>query len=247
MATFVPCERDQAFLLPPDMKDWLPDDDLAHFVIAAADRVLMTTCQVNDRNSGKPQYHPRMMLALLVYAYTNGLFSSRRIERATHRDLGMRFVTANTHPDHDTIAAFRRQNRSAFETAFLDILLMARQAGLLRVGTVSLDGTKIDASASKIRSVCYDRAKQLRAKLAADIAQLITQAEAANAEDHDPQALPGELARRETLKAKLDAACARMEAEVSTPEQKCITDGGSKAPRTGRLAACRSFVGRVGR
>lgn len=214
MVTFVPCERDQAFLLPPDMKDWLPDDDLAHFVIAAAERVAMSAFQVNDRNSVKPQYHPRMMLALLIYAYANGLFSSRRIERATHRDLGVRFVTANTHPDHDTIAAFRCQNRPAFEAAFLDILLMARQAGLLRVGTVSLDGTKIDANASKIRSVRYDRAKELRAKLAADIAQLTTQAEAADAEDHDPQALPRELARRETLKAKLDAACDRMEAQA---------------------------------
>ncbi len=214
MATFVPCERDQAFLLPPDMKDWLPDDDLAHFVIAAAERVSISAFQVNDRNSGNPQYHPRMMLALLVYAYANGLFSSRRIERATHRDLGVRFVTANTRPDHDTIAAFRRQNRTAFEAAFLDILLMARQAGLLRVGTVSIDGTKIDASASKIRSVRYDRAKELRAKLAADIAQLTTQAEVADAENHDPQALPRELARREALKAKLNAACERMEAEA---------------------------------
>ena len=215
MAAFVPCERDQAFLLPPDMKDWLPDDDLAHFVIAAAERVPLGAFQVNDRNSGKPQYHPRMMLALLVYAYANGLFSSRRIERAAHRDLGVRFVTANTHPDHDTIAAFRRQNRLAFEAAFLDILLMARQTGLLRVGTVSIDGTKIDASASKIRSVRYDRAQALRAKLAADIAGLTEQAEAADAADAaDPQALPVELARRETLKAKLDAACERMQAEA---------------------------------
>ena len=147
MATFVRCERDQAFLLPPDMKDWLPEDDLAHCVIPAAERVSMSAFQVNDRNSGKPQYHPRMMLVLLVYAYANGLFSSRRIERATHRDLGVRFVTASTHPDHDTIAAFRQQNRPAFEAAFLDILLMARRTGLLRVGTVSVDGTKIDASA----------------------------------------------------------------------------------------------------
>ena len=172
----------------------------------------MIAFQVNDRNSGKPQYHPRMMLALRVYAYANGLFSSRRIERATHRDLGVRFVTANTHPDHDTIAAFRRQNRPAFEAAFLDLLLMARQAGLLRVGTVSVDGTKIDANASKIRSVRYDRAQQLRAKLAADIAGLTEQADAADAPD--PQALPKALARRETLRAKLDAACARMEAEA---------------------------------
>ena len=134
-----------------------------------------------------------MMLALLVYACANGLFSSRRIERVTYRDLGVRFVTANTHPDHDTIAVFRPQNRAAFEAAFPGILPMARQAGLLRVGTVSVDGTKIDANASKIRSVRDDRAKELRAKLAADIAQLTTQAEAADAEDHDLQALPPEL------------------------------------------------------
>jgi transposase len=214
MANFVPCERDQAFLLPPDMKDWLPEDDLAHFVIAAAERVSMSAFKINDRNSGKPQYYPPMMLALLVYAYANGLFSSRRIERATYRDLGFRFVTANTHPDHDTIAVFRRQNRAAFEAAFLDILLMARQAGLLRVGTVSVDGTKIDANASKLRSVRYDRAKDLRAKLAADIAALTKKAEAADAQDDDPQSLPKELARREALKAKLDAACERIEAEA---------------------------------
>jgi len=155
-----------------------------------------------------------MMLALLVYAYANGLFSSRRIERATYRDLGFCFVTANTHPDHDTIAVFRRQNLAAFEAAFLDILLMARQAGLLRVGTVSVDGTKIDANASKLRSVRYDRAKDLRAKLAADIAALTKKAEAADAQDDDPQSLPKELARREALKAKLDAACERIEAEA---------------------------------
>jgi hypothetical protein len=149
-----------------------------------------------------------------VYAYANGLFSSRRIERATYRDLGFRFVTANTHPDHDTIAVFRRQNRAAFEAAFLDILLMARQAGLLRVGTVSVDGTKIDANASKLRSVRYDRAKELRAKLAADIAALTAKAEAADVQDDDPQSLPKELARREALKAKLDAACERIEAEA---------------------------------
>jgi transposase len=214
MANFVPCERDQAFLLPPDMKDWLPEDDLAHFVIAAAERVSMSAFKINDRNSGKPQYYPPMMLALLVYAYANGLFSSRRIERATYRDLGFRFVTANTHPDHDTIAVFRRQNRAAFEAAFLDILLMARQAGLLRVGTVSVDGTKIDANASKLRSVRYDRAKELRAKLAADIAALTAKAEAADVQDDDPQSLPKELARREALKAKLDAACERIEAEA---------------------------------
>jgi transposase len=215
MGTFVPFSRDQSFLLPPDLKDWLPEDDLAHFVVAAVERVPLAAFQAKSAAGGKAQYHPRLMLALLVYCYANGVFSSRRIERATHRDLGVRYVAANLHPDHDTIAAFRRANRAAFEAAFLRVLLLAREAGLLRVGAVAIDGTKLDANASKIRSVRYDRAGELRAKLAADIAALTARAEAADMEDApDPQALPKEIARRETLKAKLDAACARLEVEA---------------------------------
>ena len=113
MSKFVDCERDQPFLLPPDLRDWVPEDDLAHFVIEAVDRVPLSAFKVNHRGTGSAQYHPRMMLALLIYCYANGIFSSRRIERATHRDIGVRTVTANTHPDHDTIAAFRRENFAA--------------------------------------------------------------------------------------------------------------------------------------
>ncbi len=214
MANFIPFNRDQAFLLPPDLKSWLRDDDLAHFVVAAVERVPLVAFEVPGRTGGKPQYHPRLMLALLVYCYANGIFSSRRIERATYRDIAVRFVAANLHPDHDTVAVFRRTNKAAIEAAFLHVLLLARETGLLRLGTVSIDGTKIDANASKLRSVRYDRAKQLRAKLADDIAALLAQAEAADAESHDPQSLPEDLARREALRARLDAACARMEADA---------------------------------
>jgi transposase len=214
MTTYAPFDRDQPFLLPPDLKDWLPEDDLAHFIVAAAERVRLGAFQTNPQAGGKPQYHPRLMLALLVYCYANGVFSSRRIERATYRDIGARFIAANTHPDHDTIATFRRTNKVAFEAAFLEVLLLARETGILTLGTVSIDGTKIDANASKIRSVRYDRAQALRAKLATDIAELTAKAEAADAQDSDPQALPTEMARREALKAKLDAACARLEAQA---------------------------------
>ena len=169
MTTYAPFDRDQPFLLPPDLKEWLPEDDLAHFIVAAAERVRLGAFRTNRQAGGKPQYHPRLMLALLVYCYTNGVFSSRRIERATYREIGARFVAANTHPDHDTIATFRRTNKAAFEAAFLELLLLARASGLLRLGTVLIDGTKIDADASKIRSVRYDRAQALRAKLAADM------------------------------------------------------------------------------
>ena len=103
MANFISSDRTQAFLLPPDLRDWIGEDDLVHFITAAVERVDIGTFKVNWRGSGKAQYHPRMMLALLIYCYANGIFSSRRIERATHRDVAVRFITADTHPDHDTI------------------------------------------------------------------------------------------------------------------------------------------------
>jgi transposase len=156
----MPFDRDQPFLLPPDVKDWLPADDIAHFIVAAVERVRLGVFRTNPRAGGKPQYHPRLMLALLIYSYANGIFSSRRVERATYRDVGTRFIAANTHPDYDTIASFRRTNKQAFEAAFLQVLLLAREMGLLRLGTVSIDGTKIDANASKIRSLRCNRAQR---------------------------------------------------------------------------------------
>lgn len=216
MANFISYDRTQAFLLPPDLRDWIGDDDLVHFIVEAVERVDIGAFKVNWRGHGKAQYHPRMMLALLIYCYANGIFSSRRIERATHRDVGVRFIAADTHPDHDTIATFRRENLEAFAVAFHQVLMLARELKLLKLGMVSIDGTKIDANASKIKSVRYDRAQALRAKLAEDIAALTAQAEAADREDAaDPQALPKEIARREALKAKLDEACARLEAEAA--------------------------------
>ena len=98
MSNFVPFNCDQAFLLPPDLKAWLPEDDLAHFIVAAVERVPLGAFEVPSRTGGKPQYHPRLMLALLVYAYANGIFSSRRIERATYRDIAVRFVAADPAP-----------------------------------------------------------------------------------------------------------------------------------------------------
>jgi len=181
------------------------------------------------------------MLALLVYCYANGIFASRRIERATSRDIGVRFIAANLHPDHDTIATFRRTNKAAFEAVFVQVLLLARESGLLQLGTVSIDGTKIDANAAKIRSVRYDRAQQLREKLAADIADLTAKAEAADAPEDDPQALPAELARRAALNAKLDAACARLEAEARAEAAAARPDDKAKK------AAYEAKTGRRGR
>ena len=215
MNKFVDCERDQAFLLPPDLRDWSPEDDLAHFVIEAVERVEMSAFKVNHRGTGSAQYHPRMMLALLIYCYANGIFSSRRIERATHRDIGVRFVAANVHPDHDTIATFRRENFAAVAESFLQVLLLAKELKLVKVGVVSVDGTKIDANGSKHRSVRYDRAGELVAQLKLEISALMARAEASDGSgEEDPQGLPKELARKAALRDQLAAARGRLEAQA---------------------------------
>ena len=178
MTRFIPFSRDQALLLPPDAREWLPADDVAPLVVAAVDRVPRGSFAVRPIPRGKAQDHPRLLLALLISSCANGILSSRRIERATHRDLGVRSVAANLHPDHDTIAALRRANRAAFEAAFLRVPLLAKESGLLRLGTLAIDGTRIDADASRIPSLRCDRAKELRAKLAKDSADLTARAEA---------------------------------------------------------------------
>ena len=215
MANFVVTDQNQAYLMPQDIRDWIGEDDIAHFILEAVERVSMTRFHVNKRGGGSAQYHPRMMLALLIYCYVNGFFSSRRIERATYRDIGCRFITANLHPDHDTIAKFRRENLEAFSECFLEVLLLAKELKLLKVGTVSVDGTQIKANASRNRSIRYDRAQELRQKLEVDIEELMLQAEKTDREEKgDPQSLPKELSRRKVLKAKLDKACEKLEREA---------------------------------
>ena len=239
MSNFVECDRDQAFLLPPDLRDWLPADDLGHFVIEAVERVDLSAFKVNHRGTGSAQYHPRMMLALLIYCYANGIFSSRRIERATHRDIGVRFVAANRHPDHDTIARFRRENFAAVSESFLQVLLLAKELKLLRVGLVSVDGSKFKANASKHRSVTYERASALIAQLEGEIAALLGRAEAADvAGEDDPQALPKEIARREALRDKLDAARRCLEAQAEA--QAAVDAGGSQLIVGARVSQCAS-------
>lgn len=215
MQNFVQGDRNQPYLLPPDLRDWLPEDDLAHFVVEAVERVPLSEFVVNVRGTGSAQYHPRIMLALLIYCYANGIFSSRRIERATYRDIGVRYVTANTHPDHDTICKFRRENLSAVQAGFVEVLLLAKELKLLKVGRVSVDGTKMKANASKRRSIRYDRAVQLREQLRGEVRDLLGKAERADSQDEvDPQQLPKALARREQLASQLDAACQRLERQA---------------------------------
>ena len=159
------------------MRDWLPEDDLAHFVVEAVERVPMGRFRVNERGTGSAQYHPRTMLALLIYCYANGIFGSRRIERATYRDIGVRYVARTVTRITHTICTFRRNNFDAVTAAFLEVLLLAKELKLLRVGTVSVDGTKVDANANKRNSIRYDRAGELREQLRVEIKGLLDRAE----------------------------------------------------------------------
>lgn len=201
-------------LLPYDLRDWIPEDDFVHFVIEASESIPVEKFAVNVRGTGDEQYHPHLMLALLIYCYSNGVFGSRRIERATHRDVAVRYLCANTHPDHDTICAFRRNNYEAFAEAFLYVLKLAREMKLLKVGTVSVDGTKIKANASKDKSVCYGRAVELEEQLKTDIAVLLKKAEEADNNERDEQQLPEEINRREKLREKMAKARATLERQA---------------------------------
>ena len=204
---FVSVDRNQPMLLPPDLRDWIPEDDLVNFVIHAVDGLSMSAFKVNYSGSGSAQYPPHMMLSLLIYCYANGVFSSRRIERATYRDIGVRFLTGDTHPDHDTICKFRRENFDAVASCFLYVLELARELKLLKLGTVSVDGTTIKANASKRRSLRYDRAGEIIEQLKLDVAELLEQAEKTDQRNElDGQSLPEEIARREKLERKLDDA-----------------------------------------
>ena len=199
-------------LLPPDLRDWIPEDDMVHFVIEAVEGMHLRNLRVNRHGSGSEQYPPKMMLTLLIYCYANGIFSSRRIQRATYRDIAVRFLTADTHPDHDTICAFRRANFEAMAEAFLQVLHLARSMRVLKVGTISVDGTHIKAHASKDKNVRYDRAGELDRQLKKDIRLLMEEAERTDRrDDDDGQSLPDEIARRQRLRAKMQQARADLE------------------------------------
>ena len=148
-ARFQNIDRETPMLLPASIQEWVPDNDLAHFVIDAVGALDLNHYSINHRGTGDAQFPPAMMLALLIYCYATGIFSSRRIENATKQNISVRFICANTHPDHDTICTFRRKNDALIKETFLKTLLLARELKLLKVGTVAIDGTKIMANASK--------------------------------------------------------------------------------------------------
>lgn len=243
-ATFVNIDRLTPLLLPCDLRDWVPEDDLVHFVIEAVEGMDLRTLRINHRGSGSAQYPPSMMLSLLIYCYASGVFSSRRIERATHRDIGVRYLTGDTHPDHDTIAKFRRDNQEAVAECFVKVLELARELKVLKVGMVSTDGSHLRANASKYKNVSYERSSELIEQLGKDVQELLAKAEAADKYDEqDGQHLPDELARREYLRSKLEEARKRLEervrqradAERGEYERKVAVRESREKPRRGRF------------
>jgi hypothetical protein len=163
------------------------------------------------RGSGSASYHPSLLLGLLVYGYATGVFSSRKLERASYDSVAFRFIAANEHPDHDTIAAFRRRFLKEIEGLFVQVLLVAREMGVLKLGTVGLDGTKIHANASRHSALSYEHAGRIEAQLKAEVSELMAKAEAADQADvPDGMSIPDELARREARLAKLAEARAKI-------------------------------------
>jgi transposase len=214
-ARFVNLDRHTPMFLPCDLRDWIPEDHPVHFILDAVEQLPLAHFHVNHRGTGSPQYPPAMMLALLIYCYATGRFGSRTIEAATHSDVAVRYLCANTHPDHDLICTFRTTNETAFRAAFVSVLQLAQQLRLGKVGTVSLDGTKIQANASKHAAVSYQRAGEMIAQLELEVAQLLGRAQAAEAqESQEPLDLPAELKRRESRKAALQKARQVIEARA---------------------------------
>ena len=214
-ARFQNIDRQTPMLLPECLQDWIPENDLAHFVIDAVAALKLDQCSINHRGTGDAQYPPEMMLSLLVYCYATGLFSSRRIEHATWQNVAVRYLCANTHPDHNTLCTFRRRNGPLIQETFVKILLLAREMKLVKMGTVSVDGTKILANASKHAANSYGKAGELIATLENEVSQLMAKAEDADSTPlEDGLSIPQEIARREIRKAQLQAAREVIEARA---------------------------------
>jgi len=176
MATrFVNVDRLTPFLLPPDLREWVREDDMVHFILDTVELLPLTKFHVNRRGSGSEQYPPKMMLALLIYSYATGLFSSREIEQASYSIVSVRYLCANTHPDHDTICRFRRQNKALLEETFVKVLELASELKIAKVGTVAIDGTKVAANASKHSAVSHGRAGEIIQRLKGERADLVGQ------------------------------------------------------------------------
>src|ERR1039458_7622583 len=214
---FVSIDRDTPLLLPPNLRDWVPADHLVHFIVDAVAALDLRQVKVNERGTGSEQYPPTMLLALLIYSYATGTFGSRRIEQSTYDSVPVRLLTADTHPDHDTLCTFRRENPALLTESFVKVLQLAQQLKVLKFGqlTVAADGTKVLANASKHSAVSYERAGEMIAQLELEVQQLLVKAEQADATPlQDGLTIPEEITRRQERKAALAQARAEIAARA---------------------------------
>ena len=216
-AKFVNIDHDSPMLLPPDLRDWVGADHMVHFIMDAVYALDLSAARVNERGTGSAQYPPSMMLGLLIYCYSTGTFSSRRIETLTYENVAVRYLSADTHPDHDSICKFRRENKLLLTSCFHQVLELAANAQVFKVGdlTVAVDGTKILANASKHSAMSHEHLEQ-QLKLAEEqIEELLAKAEDADSTPlQDGLSVPGEIKRREDRIAKLKEAKKVMEARA---------------------------------
>lgn len=220
---FVEVDRETQYLLPPSVQDWLPEGHLARFVVEIVEQLDLRSLKASYAGRGSQPYNPVMLLALLFYGYSTGVFSSRKLERSTYDSVAFRFIAANSHPDHDTIATFRKRFLKELSGLFVQILMIARQTNMLKLGSVSLDGSKIKANASKHKALSYEHACKLEVQLKAEVAELLKKAESADKADiPDGMNVPEELQRREQRLSAIAAAKIEIErraAERHTREQ----------------------------
>lgn len=214
---------EQAWLLPPSPRDWVPEGHLVLFLLDAVRELDISslTARYQHELRGYPPFHPRMMLTLLIYCYATGTFSSRRIMQRCEEDVACRVIVGEDVPDFHAISEFRRRHLAAFQTLFVEVLKLCAAAGLLKVGRLALDGTKIKANASRHKAMSYGRMKEEEQRLQQEIAALLAEAEASDQADDDRHGrerrgdeLPQELQRRETRLAKIREAKAALEAEA---------------------------------
>ncbi len=209
---FILTDRDQQYMFPPSIQDWLPENHLARFVVDIVSQLKLQSISEAYRGTGSKAYHPEVLLSLLFYGYATGVYSSRKIEKATYDSVAFRFISANTHPDHDTIATFRKRFLDHLKPLFVQILLMCHEMGLLKLGKVSLDGTKIKANASKHHALSWDYACKLEQQLQSEVDELMRLAEKADSEEiPDGMEIPEELSRRQDRLTAIANAKEKME------------------------------------
>ena len=214
MTRFVSVDHDTPMLLPPDLRHWVPDNHMVHFVMDAVKVLKLDDAKLNVRGTGSAQYPPSMMLGLLIYCYATGTFSSRKIEQLSHDSVAVRYLCAQHHPDHDSICKFRRDNGKLLESSFHQVLECAARTKFLKVGNITLavDGTKILANASKHSAVSHGHAVEQMQLLADEISQLVAKAEAADSAPlQDGLSIPDEIKRRTERIDKLQQAVSEIE------------------------------------